>query len=415
MSYHEPVTHESNAVVRRRLEGAQTAESATLVAAASPLQPLLQMRAESGRGRAPRGGRGQSIDQQGGESIVDLACRQLGAHGNGSPDVFVQRSAADGAGGNSSAADGAGGDSSVDGSAENDAQDRPLAGSTCETPASAGAEPGRGAGAGGGGTTKAGVVLSAKDAPASAVGQAKLTTGVAGDRYEQEADAVADQVVSHTDSAVQRKGFWKSEGFGSRAISGPTGVQLKPDISSMGGAPAIQRMDPDTIEARAAVVELSATFAQDIIAASANDITYSFDRMNGTKNPHDNINWSQLDQSSYPWRAFHWDLGWYWGRGETGMKVRIHWEGNGFSINGVHITKRTHDDEVQWGAVFGWLVQNLNRVGTNGAGYPKSIVRLRGTGTWESWICTQHGSLDGWIDAEGQGNADITGGAFAPF
>ena len=340
-------------------------------------------------------------------------------------DVVVQRSEA---GGDTSAE---GGDADAAGAAASQASG-PLSGSTFEDPQNPGVpDPAQGvAAAGGGPVSGGGQALSPADAPAGDVGQAKLAVGERNDRYEQEADAVADKVVAKVgggNNDVQRQpepGEWRVIGGGSRSISGPTGgteVQRSPAgdgpiaISSMGGAPEIQKLDPATISAAAAVVGITYSFVKDLLNQTANDITYSFDRMNGTKHPYDNTNWGQLDQSVYPWREHHVDLGWYWGRGETGMKVRVHWEGNGFSINGIHFTKRSHQDEVAWGADFSWLTQSNQGVGTNGAGYPKSKATVRGTATWSSMTTTQHGNLDGWVDAEGGYSMDIDHGGWNPW
>ncbi len=246
-------------------------------------------------------------------------------------------------------------------------------------------------------------------------GQASLAVGKAGDRYEQEADRVADQVVE--------TGFRPIGNGGAQPISGPTGggPQLMPEISRVGGDLAagkldVQKLDPATISAAAAVVGITYQFVKDLVNQTADDVTWSFDRMNNLKHPGDNTNWGNL--TGVRWTRYYQDFEWYRVNGfgtKTGMTVRINWEGNGYSINGVYFTKRSHNDAAGWGANFTWLVQNLMTTGTNAAGYPKARVAWECTASFTRTLAsTIHGNWDGWIDAEGtvsSNAATVSGGS----
>ncbi len=239
-------------------------------------------------------------------------------------------------------------------------------------------------------------------------GQARLEMGSAGDRYEQEADRVADQVVEVGLREV---------GGGSTDIPTPT-LQRMPEISSMGAAPmmSVQKLDAEAIEARAAVVQLTAQFVGDVANQTADDVTWSFDRMNAVKHPGDNTNWGLL--TGVRWQRHFKEFEWYRVNGfgtKTGMTVRLNWEGNGYSMSGVYFTKRSHNDAAGWGAEFTWLVQNLMTTGTNAAGHPKARVAWECTAAFTRTLAsTIHGNWDGWIDAEGdmgQNPASVSGGA----
>jgi len=85
------------------------------------------------------------------------------------------------------------------------------------------------------------------------------------------------------------------------------------------------------------------------------------------------------------------------------MKVRVHWEYNGYGLSGVYITKRWAGDAPMWGAKFTWLIQPLMAVRKDVNGNPVALVRVVLDGTYTRTLASDISSNHSWIiDGEGK-------------
>lgn len=169
------------------------------------------------------------------------------------------------------------------------------------------------------------------------------------------------------------------------------------------GVPDIQRVDPATVGAAVAVIAVTYTVVKDIVNLLNTTEAYSFDRMRGQKYPGNNKNWEQIT----PWHPNTWDLtitrknklG-----NKRGMKVRIHWESNGYGISGVYFTKLWDDNTYLWDFEFIWLIQPLMAVQTDIYGHPVAQVKIALTANYTSSIYTNITNNHAFIiDGEGGG------------
>ena len=182
-------------------------------------------------------------------------------------------------------------------------------------------------------------------------------------------------------------------------IETPEGeVQRKPI-----GVPDIQRVTPETIGAAVAVVAITYSVVKDLIINVPSDLAYSFDRMRGQKYPNNNKNWEQIT----PWHSTYADIFVY--RKNTmgnkrGMKVRMHWEYNGYGLSGVYFTKRWIGRTSWWAIDFDWLIQPMMATRRDINGHPVAQVKVALTANYTSWIYSNITNNWSWI-IDGEGNS----------
>ncbi|MBW2057772.1 MAG: DUF4157 domain-containing protein [Deltaproteobacteria bacterium] len=280
----------------------------------------------------------------------------------------------------------------------------------------------------------------------------KLILGLPGDEYEREADEVAKAVARKENRSVERQAEEEKEeeepiqlkgggigvdrqagegqeakdpretedaGFGIEVEPGPVTPISKPlsrpvpTTEEEETAQAtlqrkssdtlrIQRITPEAVGAAVAVIAVTYTVVKDIVDALDGDVKYSFDRMRGQKYPRNNKNWEKIT----PWYSTYVDLSIWRKNGfgtRTGMKVRVHWEYNGYGLSGVYITKRWAGDAPMWGAKFTWLIQPLMAVRKDVNGNPVALVRVVLDGTYTRTLASDISSNHSWIiDGEGK-------------
>ncbi len=84
------------------------------------------------------------------------------------------------------------------------------------------------------------------------------------------------------------------------------------------------------------------------------------------------------------------------------MKVKLHYETNGFGLSGVYFTKETVWDAVGWGGDFKWLVQPLMVTRNNADGHPVAKVKIALDGEFTRWPRSTIDFNPSWtIDGEG--------------
>lgn len=175
--------------------------------------------------------------------------------------------------------------------------------------------------------------------------------------------------------------------------------QLQRKISK---APDIQRITPEAVGAAVAVIAVTYSVVKDIVDMLDGDVKYSFDRMRGQKYPKNNKNWAKIT----PWHSTYVDLSFWrkngWGT-KTGMKVRVHWEYNGYGLSGVYITKRWAGDAAMWGANFIWLIQPLMATRKDVNGHPVALVKVVLDATFTRTLASDISDNASWIiDGEGK-------------